>query len=79
MSNDKILQIIPAPANMFARHAGEYEGEPYESFSPIVCLALVDAGNYRYVEPMILMEGEASIDEASSFSDFDGIVFKEDT
>lgn len=61
MENIKILQIIPAPADMHAVH--EFDGQACEV--PIVALALVEErGMGRYVVAMeMLHEGDIVIAE----------------
>lgn len=66
MSNVKILQIIPAPADTHAVH--EFEGQACEV--PIVALALVEEqGLGRYVVAME-MNHEGTIVIAESEPDF---------
>lgn len=76
---DKIIQIIPAPADMWAVHRGNDQGEDYESWSRIVCLALVEDPEcgYRYVRPMQMFEGDISVEFAdeTSTSDICGIAY----
>lgn len=74
---EKIIQIIPAPPNMWAKW------EPFEvggevEFGRIVCLALVEDNDGQRVSPMVLLEDEASIQEVFDFSNFGGIVFSTD-
>lgn len=61
MKEDKILQIIPAPAGLWALH-GDEEGNWN---APVVCLALMEdhADKTRYVEEME-MSSEGYIDPA---------------
>lgn len=77
---DKIIQIIPAPADMWAVHQGNDGTENYECWSRIVCLALVedvDDDRYRCVRPMTLTEGDGMVDfiDESKYSDFKGIAY----
>lgn len=75
----KIIQIIPAPSNMWARWKPTENGEK-EEYSPIACLALMeDEDGYTFVTPMsIFKDGE--INDVMDFSNFGGVVlpkFKE--
>lgn len=77
---DKIIQIIPAPADMWTVHRGTDQGEEYECWCRIVCLALVedvDDDRYRCVRPMTLTEGDGMVDfiHESKYSDFKGIAY----
>lgn len=76
---DKIIQIIPAPADMWAVHRGTDQGEDYECWSRIVCLALVENPEcgYRYVRPMDMAEHDISVDFAdeTGVSDACGIAY----
>lgn len=77
----KIIQIIPAPPNMWARWEPTEEGEQ-EEHSPIVCLALMeDEDGFRWVAPMDICEG-GEICDVSDIYNFCGVVlpkFKEAT
>lgn len=73
----KIIQIIPAPPNMWARWEPD-DGEEVE-FSPIICLALMESGNgSTYVSPMVCFADDGLIEEATDFRNFGGIVFSKD-
>lgn len=62
MSNDKIIQIIPAPPGMWIDHPEEVGG--YRA--RLVCLALVeDQCGERYVEPFEMTEDDAMIEIAN--------------
>lgn len=72
--HSKIIQIIPAPPNMWARWEPD-DGEELE-YSPVVCLALMqekDGGTY--VTPMVaFLDGD--ILNPLDFSNFGGIEFR---
>ena len=69
---EKIVQIIPAPNNLYARYK-ETDGEQF--LDKVVCLALIeDEDGYRYVAPMIVMD--ESITDVGGISNFQDIVFK---
>lgn len=75
----KIIQIIPAPPNMWARWKPTEKGEQ-EEYSPIVCLALMeDKDGCTYVSPMSIAE-DGEINDVMDFCNFGGVVlpkFKE--
>lgn len=73
---EEIIQIIPAPSNMFVRlWQGENEQAEY---GKIVCLALIkDFDGLTYVTPMTLLEEEGTIENVHDFSNFGGIVWSE--
>ena len=79
MCNSKIIQIIPAPADLWSVHRGIEEGREYESWSRIVCLALVEDDNgdrYRSVLPMSLtVDGLVDFDYESRYDDFKSIAY----
>ena len=59
MRHEKIIQIIPAPADMFV----EYDDEGTMAYSRVVCLALMeDDSGIRYVTAMDAGEGDPDID-----------------
>lgn len=62
---DKIIQIMPAPENLYSVYAGEGE----EETSRVLCLALTDMG-YIYLMD-IDMNGQ--IEKAQEMSNFMGI------
>lgn len=72
---EEIIQIIPAPPNMFVRLVqGENEKDEY---GKIVCLALIkDFDGTTYITPMMLLE-EGTIENVHDFSNFGGIVWSE--
>lgn len=71
--NDKIIQIIPAPSNMWAKWE-PVDGKEEEP-SPIVCLALMENEcGFTYVTPMTCFES-AEIENVTDFDNFGGIVF----
>lgn len=76
---DKIIQIIPAPADMWSVHRGTDQGEEYEGWCRIVCMALVEdpESGYRCVRPMTMTEGDGMVDfiDESKYSDFNGIAY----
>lgn len=71
---DKIIQIIPAPPNMFVKWKQTEDCEENE-LSPVVCLALKDCEGVTLVSPMVAFES-GEIEDAFEFSNYDGIVFK---
>ena len=71
--NSKILQIIPAPPNMWARWEPE-EGEEAE-YSPVVCLALVEEDGATCVAPMVAF-GNGTIESPMDFSNFGEFEFR---
>lgn len=75
----KIIQIIPAPPNMWARWKPTEKGEK-EEYSPIACLALMeDKDGGTWVTPMSICE-DGEIGDVADFSNFGGLVlpkFKE--
>lgn len=71
--NSKILQIIPAPPNMWARWEPE-EGEEAE-YSPVVCLALVEEDGATCVAPMVAF-GDGTIERPTDFSNFGEFEFR---
>lgn len=76
MNHDEIIQIIPAPEGMYAKYAGEDNGEEYESHIPIVCLALVEQDGYRYVQAVDMdSTGLSSFPE--EMANFECILWKE--
>lgn len=69
----KIIQIIPAPPNMWARWKPT-ENVEKEEYSPIVCLALMeDEDGGTWVTPMSIGE-DGEIDDVMDFSNFGGLV-----
>lgn len=76
---DKIIQIIPAPPNMWAVWKPT-ENIEKEEYSPIVCLALMeDEDGGTWVTPMSICE-DGGIDDVMDFMNFGGVVlpkFKE--
>lgn len=74
---DRIIQIIPAPPDMWARWS---PGECCEnnSFSRIVCLALKEHEDGTDVVPMVIIEDDGEIMDVFDFSNFGGIVFAKD-
>ena len=71
MNADKIIQIIPAQSDIWARHIGVDNGEPYESLCRVVCFALMEdpRNQYRYVRPMSLTHGDDFADDSDDFTD----------
>ncbi len=62
---------------MYAKHAGEYNGEKYECYVPVVCLALMENQlGSRYILPMSI-DVDGYIEEAGRTDDFNGIVWRE--
>lgn len=63
MRHEKIIQIIPAPADMFV----EYDDEGTIAYSRVVCLALMeDEHGTRYVKAMDAGDGDPYIDYVCS-------------
>ena len=79
MNADKIIQIIPAQSDIWARHIGVDNGEPYESLCRVVCFALMEdpRNQYRYVRPMSLTHGDGFVDFADDSDDFTDIVYRQ--
>lgn len=77
----KIIQIIPAPPNMWVRWKPTEIVEK-EDYSPIVCLALMeDEDGFTWAIPMSIGE-DGAIYDVMDFSNFGGLVFpkfKEET
>lgn len=73
MKPEKILQIIPAPTNMYAMFEGDGKtGSAY----PVACLALVQRSDgSRDVEPMIA-DGSC-IEFAETSEDYIGVTLDE--
>ena len=70
MSHDKIIQLMPAPANLWAKYS--------ETVCPVVAMALVeDEAGYRRVELLDLTAGDAQIEPVNADVDFEGLVFDE--
>lgn len=80
MDTEKIIQIIPAPANMWAKHTGVDGGRKYACLSRVVCLALTEDADSRYVRPMTIST-DGIVDFPDECGDFDEIVgsWKEST
>ena len=58
-SDDRIIQIIPAPENLYVRNYDEIEGDFY---TPIVGIALCEDGEVRFLDTV--SDGEITcIDE----------------
>lgn len=75
MFDDKILQIIPAPADMLAWYRDEQTGVDFPC--RVVCLALMeDCTGGRYVQPMEITQGDGVVDVVGAASDFIGISFE---
>ena len=76
MYEDKILQIIPAPADMLAWYRCEQTGADF--CLRVVCLALMeDQSGERHVRPMDICQGDGSISPVSTeTSDILGISFE---
>lgn len=73
MFKQKILQIIPAPADMLAMFRDDDTGTAYPS--RVVCLALMeDADGYRCVTAMTA-DADGVIDDAGEASNFCGFCF----
>ena len=70
---NRIIQIIPAPPNMFARWNLTENGEEDE-LSPIICLALKECEGGTFVVPMVAFEN-GEIEEVWEFSNYDGLCF----
>lgn len=71
--NSKIIQIIPAPPNMFARWKPT-ENVEKEEYSPIICLALMeDEDGGTWVTPMSIGE-DGEIDNVADFMNFGGLL-----
>ena len=65
---DKILQIIPAPADMKVWYKDQDSGHVFSC--PIVCLALVeDRDGRRYIQPMDMTLRDGIIEGANAFGD----------
>lgn len=78
MNKEKIIQIIPAPAGMYVKYAGECNGEEYEYYAPVVCLALMENQlGSRYIQPMSI-NADGYIEKIDKSVDFDSIVWKEE-
>lgn len=74
--NSKIIQIIPATPNMWARWQPIENGEK-EEYSPIACLALMeDEDGMTRVTPMSIGE-DGEIDDVMKFRNFGGVVLPE--
>ena len=73
---ERIIQIIPAPPNLWARWESMVEGEEAK-YSQVVCLALVDDGEGTFVSPMVAFEDCGEIEDVRYISNFDRIVFSE--
>lgn len=73
--NDKIIQIIPCTADLWARYSGEDSGEKYESLFRVVCFALIEDPDdgYRCVRPMIIY-ADGMMDYPEESGDFKEIV-----
>lgn len=73
----KIIQIIPAPPNMWARWKPT-ENVEKEDYSPIVCLALMEGEDGgTWVTPMSIGE-DGGINDVMEFSNFGGVEFFND-
>ena len=77
--NETILQIIPAPSDMWVEE--KEDGIVYKS--RVVCLALIEGEEeptgekYRYVAPMDITTGDGAIDIVDGISrNFKQIVFE---
>lgn len=71
MNSDKIIQVIPAPADMWARFKAD--GNNGGGACRVVCLALVEDGSgCRDVRPMIA-DGDGVIEFVDAYSNFDGL------
>lgn len=66
--SDKIIQIIPAPANMFA----EYEGEQETLSWPILCLGLTDDSDIV----ALTIDATGIVDDATHAENFLRVHFK---
>lgn len=71
----KIVQIIPAPDDMYVEWKRECDDDKRE-LSPIACLALIEVDGGRIVAPMAAL-GDGMIENVFEFSNFCGIVFGE--
>lgn len=71
---DRIIQIIPAPPNMFVKWKQTDNVEENE-ISHVVCLALKEVEDITLVSPMVAFES-GEIEDAFEFSNYDGIVFQ---
>lgn len=71
MGNDKIIQIMPAPEDLYAvydmKNDEEYDGDKY--YSKIISLALLDNGDVI----MLDIDDSGYIDEPNTSSNFIGI------
>ena len=75
MFEDKILQIIPAPADMLAWYRDQDTGVEFPL--RVVCLALMEGFKGRYVKPMDICWGDGRISPVSNeVGDFLGISFE---
>lgn len=71
--DDKIIQIIPAPFPIWAKWK-PVDDEDKEEFSPVICFALKEYQNGRFIVPMSISE-DGEISDVFEFENFGGIVF----
>lgn len=76
--NEKILQIIPAPADMWAVHEGTDEnGNAYRTRNRVVCLALIDARDGTTDVSAMVHSECGYLCTAGDYDDFVGIEYGE--
>ena len=65
MTNEsRIIQIIPAPADMWVKGTDSETGETFHT--RVICLALMeDTDGFRYVRAMDITEGDGYIEPIS--------------
>ena len=76
--HDKILQIIPAPADMWAILEGnDPDGHAYRTRERVVCLALIE-GRDGTTDVSAMVHDECGyLSPAGAFDDFSGIEYGE--
>lgn len=79
IQTDRIIQIIPALPNMWARWkpTGEKDEPDTVEFGPVACLALIENSYGQSVVPMSI-DSDGEIDNVWEFTNFGGIVFAKD-
>lgn len=76
--NDKILQIIPAPADMWAVFEGtDADGEKYRNRNRVACLALVEGRDGSRDVAAMVHDEVGYFTTAGTFEDFSVIEFGE--
>lgn len=73
--NDKILQIIPAPADMWATFKGNKPGEFFRE--RVACLALIESEDGCTKTAAMVHDGLAGFEPAWTDIDFAGIEYGE--